>query len=200
MIELARKAPKTTEKQKASKQQSVETLTPMWTSMSSNSLPSTQRLYVVWKHITHCGGMGELFEKCWITPIMDNYTLLWSNMEGQTWLVTFRQNPVKLAWAFISIMNSIHGILHNDLSKDNIMLHFLPDKLNVVYIGVCNWGEVGRLQEVMPSLYGFVKDQDAINTKKCIDELPQNCFLFIQVKNCKFPSTNGQATHHNFDT
>jgi hypothetical protein len=28
--------------------------------VSSNSLPSTQR---PWKH-THCGGMGELFEKC----------------------------------------------------------------------------------------------------------------------------------------
>ncbi len=31
--------------------------------MSSNSLPSTER---PWKH-THCGGIGELFEKCWIT-------------------------------------------------------------------------------------------------------------------------------------
>jgi hypothetical protein len=46
------------------------------------------------------------------------------------------------------------------------MLHFLLNKLNVVYIGVCNWGEVGHLQEVMPSLYGFTKEQDATNTKK----------------------------------
>ncbi len=29
----------------------------------SNSLPSKQR---PWSH-THCGGIGELFEKCWIT-------------------------------------------------------------------------------------------------------------------------------------
>jgi hypothetical protein len=31
--------------------------------VSSNSLPSTQR---PWRH-THYGGMGELFEKCWLT-------------------------------------------------------------------------------------------------------------------------------------
>jgi len=42
---------------------------------------------------------------------------------------------VKLAWALINIMNAIHhcGILHNDLSKYNIMLHFPLDKLDVVY-------------------------------------------------------------------
>ncbi len=75
---------------------------------------------------------------------------------------------MKLAWAFINIMNAIHccGILHNDLSKDNIILHFLTDKLNVVYIGVCNWGEARCLQVVMPSLYGFAKEKDATNAKK----------------------------------
>ncbi len=66
---------------------------------------------------------------------------------------------MKLAWAFINIMNVVHhcGILHNDLSKDNIMLHFLGHKLDVVCIGVCDWGEVGCLQEVTPSLYDFAK-------------------------------------------
>jgi hypothetical protein len=28
---------------------------------------------------------------------------------------------------------------------------------------VSQWGEVGKLQKVMPSLYGFVKEQDATN-------------------------------------
>jgi hypothetical protein len=62
-------------------------------------------------------------------------------------------------------MHAIHhfGILHNDWSKDNIVLHFLPNKLDVVYIGVCNWGEARHLQEVMPSLYWFAKEQHAIN-------------------------------------
>ncbi len=82
-------------------------------------------------------------------------------------IITFKQNHVKLAWAFINIMNVVyhHGIFH-DLSKDNIMLHFPTDKPNVVYIGVCNWGETRHLQEVTPSLYGSTKEQDATNAKK----------------------------------
>jgi tRNA A-37 threonylcarbamoyl transferase component Bud32 len=93
---------------------------------------------------------------------MDNRTLLWQglNMEGQTQLIAFRQNHVKLAWAFINIINTLHHfeILHNDLSNDNIMLHFLPDKPNFMYIGVYDLGEAEHLQEVMPSLYGFPKE------------------------------------------
>jgi hypothetical protein len=47
---------------------------------------------------------------------------------------------------------TILEILQNDLSKDNIMLHFLIDKLNVMYIGVCDWGETKCMQKVTPSL------------------------------------------------
>ncbi len=74
---------------------------------------------------------------------------------------------MKLAWAFINIMHAIHhcGILHNNLSKDNIMLHFLADKLDVVYIGVCDWGEAKCLQEVTTSLSSFAKEQNATNKK-----------------------------------
>jgi hypothetical protein len=57
------------------------------------------------------------------------------------------------------------GILH-DLSKDNIMLHFLLNKLDVVYIGIYDWGEVKHLQEVMPSLYRFTNLQDATDAKE----------------------------------
>jgi hypothetical protein len=101
-------------------------------------------------------------------------------MEGQTQLVTFKRNHVKLAWAFIKIMNAINhcGILHNDLSKANIMLYFPTKKPYVVYIGMCDWGEFKRLQET-PSLYGFTKEQDATNAKKIDGGLPLNCFLFI---------------------
>jgi hypothetical protein len=45
------------------------------------------------------------------------------------------------------------------------MLYFLPNKPNVVYISVCDWGEIKRLQKVTPSLYGFAKEQDVTNTK-----------------------------------
>jgi len=51
------------------------------------------------------------------------------------------------------------------------MLHFSADKLDVVYIGVCNWGEAECLDKVIPSLYGFAKEQDATvshtNTTMC---------------------------------
>ncbi len=92
---------------------------------------------------------------------------------------------MKLAWAFINIMNAIHhfGILH-DLSKDNIISHYLVDKPNVV----CDWGEARCLQEMMSSLYGFANEQDAINAKKKrVGGLPHNCFLFIASRELQIP-------------
>jgi serine/threonine protein kinase len=78
-------------------------------------------------------------------------------------------------------MNAVHhcGILHNDLSNDNIMLHFLADNLDVVYIGVCDWGEAKCLQEVMTSLYGFAKEQNATNAKKSCVKMVAFDFFFV---------------------
>jgi hypothetical protein len=97
------------------------------------------------------------------SPITNNNPLFQEgglDMEGQTQLIAFRWNRVKLAWAFINIMNTIYHcrILHNEFSKDNIMLHFLANKLDVVYICMCDWGEAKRLQKVTPSLYDFAKE------------------------------------------
>jgi hypothetical protein len=42
---------------------------------------------------------------------------------------------------------------------------------------MCDWGEARCLKKVMPSLYGFAKEQDAINAKKSsVNELPQILF------------------------
>ncbi len=65
------------------------------------------------------------------SPFMDNWMLLWEggpNMEGWKWIVTFRWNDVKMAWAFMNIMDVIHhsGILHNDLSKETSSCIFHP--------------------------------------------------------------------------
>jgi tRNA A-37 threonylcarbamoyl transferase component Bud32 len=59
----------------------------------------------------------------------------------------------------MNIMNVMHhsGIFHNDLSKDNIMLQFITYKPNVVYIGVCDWGEAIHMQEMTPSMYALSK-------------------------------------------
>ncbi len=51
------------------------------------------------------------------SPSMDNHTLLWQgglDMEGRIWQgITFRWNCVKLAWAFLNIMDAICTSLWN---------------------------------------------------------------------------------------
>jgi serine/threonine protein kinase len=155
--------------------------------VSSNSLPFTQR---TWRH-TYCGGMKGLFEKCWTTTwstpplwIIIPYCGKGPNMEGRTWLVTFKQNHAKLAWAFINIMNVIHHsrILHNDLSKDNIMLQILPNKLDVVYMGMCNWGEVGTCKRWYHHCMGLQRSKMPPMQKKCIGGLPHIYFCYNELR------------------
>ena len=52
----------------------------------------------------------------------------------------FRAKRVKLAWALIWIMEALHeaNVQHNDLSIDNVMLHWESD--GGLKIGVCDWG------------------------------------------------------------
>ncbi len=40
------------------------------------------------------------------------------------------------------------------------MLHFLLDNLSNVYIGVCDWGEAGRVGEHNPSPYGYAIEEE----------------------------------------
>jgi hypothetical protein len=82
--------------------------------------------------------------------------------ESQHPLVTFKQTWVRLAWAFLCIMNAIQQsrTLHNDLSQEDIMLCFLANKLSNVYIGVCDWGEMRKLGEDNPSPYGYATKKD----------------------------------------
>jgi hypothetical protein len=56
---------------------------------------------------------------------------------------------------------------------------------------MCDWGEVGHLQEVTPSLYGFTKEQNATNTKNVLVGCPKIIFCLQRIKNYKFPLTNG---------
>jgi len=74
----------------------------------------------------------------------------------------------------MNIMNVIHHAMRfcTMMSKDNIMLHFPLDKVDVVYIGVCDWGEGRCMQKVIPFLYAFAKEEDAINARKYIDGWP----------------------------
>jgi hypothetical protein len=120
---------------------------PMWTS-KCHQVPchpfknhGSLRIAMLWGTLQKMLNFNTKY-----SPLMENWMLLQEggpNMEVWRQLVTFKYNHVKMAWAFINIMNALHhsGILHNDLLKD-LMLHFSLDKLDVMYIGMCNWGEV----------------------------------------------------------
>jgi serine/threonine protein kinase len=56
----------------------------------------------------------------------------------------------------LHIMDEVHKShnLHNDISPDNILLHF-PEEESKVYIGVCDWGLVTKSTEPMKSFYTF---------------------------------------------
>jgi hypothetical protein len=53
-------------------------------------------------------------------------------------------------------MDEVHKSrnLHNDISPDNILLHFPTDESRV-YIGIGNWGMTTKSTEPMKSLYAF---------------------------------------------
>ena len=55
-------------------------------------------------------------------------------------ILAFRYKHTKLALSLIIIMDDVHEgkILHNDISLSNILLHFLPDYMDRVYIGICD--------------------------------------------------------------
>jgi hypothetical protein len=96
--------------------------------------------------LRHCDGMGHNLRNVdyntKYSPIMVNQMLL-PDMEKKRWLVTYRHNHVKMAWAFINIMNGIHhlGCYILICERTTSCLHFLPDKPDVVYISVYDWGE-----------------------------------------------------------
>ena len=71
-------------------------------------------------------------------------------------LARFRKKRTELAWALLHIMYGVHvaRYLHNDISLDNILLHFPMDE-SCVYIGVCDWGMSTYATEPPKSLYMF---------------------------------------------
>jgi serine/threonine protein kinase len=69
----------------------------------------------------------------------------------------YRTKAAKLAMSLIITMARVHKskILHNDISPSNILLHFPPDHVDRVYIGVCDWGMATRFIEDEASVYGY---------------------------------------------
>jgi hypothetical protein len=61
--------------------------------------------------------------------------------EARKRLVLYRKKRAHLAWALMNIMAavSVEDVLHNDLSPNNVLLHFPINDDNVVNIEVCDW-------------------------------------------------------------
>jgi hypothetical protein len=52
-------------------------------------------------------------------------------------------------------MNNVHHCqtLHNNMSPDNVLLHFLPIFPNTIYIGIYNWAMAESYKDLMELLY-----------------------------------------------
>jgi serine/threonine protein kinase len=101
----------------------------------------------------------------------NQYNLHYLNhtMQDLEKILAYRTKYVKLALSLIMTMAYIHKskILNNDISPSNILLHFPPDHVDRVYIGVCDWGMVIRLIEDNLSMYGYpTKDEMEKNKKE----------------------------------
>jgi hypothetical protein len=74
----------------------------------------------------------------------------------------FRKKYHKLAWTILNTMNNVHHChtLHNDMSPDNIMLHFPPNSVDKVYIGICDWAMARNFNDLKEFFY-IHKSQEA---------------------------------------
>jgi hypothetical protein len=77
----------------------------------------------------------------------------------------FRKKYHELAWIFLNTMNNVHHChtLHNDMSSNKILLHFLPKSLDKVYIGICDWAMARNFNDLKESLY-IHESQEEENT------------------------------------
>jgi hypothetical protein len=65
-------------------------------------------------------------------------------------------------------MNNVHHChtLHNNMSPDNVMLHFPPNSEDKVYIGICDWAMAGNFNDLKESLY-IHESQEARTSVMC---------------------------------
>jgi hypothetical protein len=72
--------------------------------------------------------------------LIDSTDDYWKKLELATRVDVFRKKRHELAWIFLNTMNNVHHChtLYNNISPDNVLLHFPPNFLDKVYIGICN--------------------------------------------------------------
>jgi serine/threonine protein kinase len=110
------------------------------------------------------GGYGEICKVC--ISIMTNIPAIVDFVGKEYWhismpelekILAFWLKRVKLALSLIMIMYHVHRgkVIHNNISPSNILLHFLPDHADRVYIEMCDWGLASCIVEDVLSMYGF---------------------------------------------
>ena len=82
-------------------------------------------------------------------------------------LITYRKHRAYLAWALMCIVDVMHkeDVMHNDLSPNNVMLHFPPDDDSKVFIGICDWGMACWSGEEKMSNYGKPTEVELAKSK-----------------------------------
>jgi serine/threonine protein kinase len=80
----------------------------------------------------------------------------------------FRKKRHELVWTFLNTMNIVHHChsLHNNISPDNVLLHFLPNSEDKVYIGICDWAMARNFNDLKESLY-IHESQEARTRMMC---------------------------------
>ena len=76
-------------------------------------------------------------------------------LETTLYVEVFKKKRHKLVWTLLNTMNNVHHChtLHNDMLPNNILLHFLPNFPNKVYIDICDWTMAGNFNDLKESLY-----------------------------------------------
>ena len=78
-------------------------------------------------------------------------------MQEAKHIMAYRRNRTELAWALLCIVDAVQqcSVLHNNITPENIMLHFPNNDGRTVWIGLCDWGMGSRINEETHSLYQF---------------------------------------------
>jgi serine/threonine protein kinase len=102
-------------------------------------------------------------------------------MQELEMIKAYRTKVAKLAMSLIITMACVHKskILHNDIFPSNILLHFPPNHVDRVYIGVCDWGLATFFIEDEHSVYGYpTKAEMEKNKKECYWVAPELFYVY----------------------
>jgi serine/threonine protein kinase len=129
----------------------------------------TMEAYTLWWNGGSVRSFWRINSK--VSPALDNQYIfhhLGHTMQELEMILAYRTKAAKLAMSLIITMACVYKskILHKDISPSNILLHFPPDHVDRIYIGVCDWGMTTRFIEKVPLVYGYPTKAEMEKNKK----------------------------------